>query len=75
MALTSDMIAGFTQTFLLKHYDNPVPIPDFHRELWEDCCSDSKRVAIAAPRNHAKSTAISLSFCAIQGIKVCIGGI
>lgn len=30
--------------------------------MWDLCCSDSKFVAIAAPRGHAKSTSISLSY-------------
>jgi predicted phage terminase large subunit-like protein len=30
--------------------------------MWELCCSEHKFVAIAAPRGHAKSTAISLSY-------------
>lgn len=37
-------------------------IPKFHEEMWDLCCSDSKFVAIAAPRGHAKSTSISLSY-------------
>ena len=34
----------------------------FHKEMWDMCCSDNKFVAIAAPRGHAKSTSISLSY-------------
>src|SRR5688572_8590141 len=30
--------------------------------MWDLCCSDAKQVAIAAPRNHAKSSAISFAF-------------
>jgi len=62
MSLTADQVAGFTKTFLLKHYDNPVLTPHFHWEMWEDCCSEDQFVAIAAPRAHAKSTAITLAY-------------
>lgn len=36
--------------------------PDCHLEWWDLCCSGDKQVAIAAPREHAKSTAITLSY-------------
>lgn len=51
------VIDGLTQGFLLARYDNPVKTPRFHWDLWDDWCSDSKYVADAAPRGHAKSTA------------------
>lgn len=47
---------------LAPNFDNPAETPDFHRELWEYCCSEKPLVAIAAPRGHAKSTAVSLSY-------------
>lgn len=62
MQLTSDVIYGFTSTFLLTRYDNPKPIPHFHRELWDLACSEERKVAIAAPRGHAKSTAITHAY-------------
>lgn len=62
MELTSDVIYGFTSAFLLSRYDEPKPIPKFHQELWDLGCSPSKFVAIAAPRGHAKSTAITHAY-------------
>lgn len=62
MKLTADVIEGFVKAVLLKHFDDPSPTPDFHKELWELCCSDHPLVAIAAPRGHAKSTAISFVY-------------
>lgn len=56
-----DEIAGFVQTMLLSRYDDPVPIPAFHKEMWGMALSGSPRVGIAAPRGHAKSTAITHS--------------
>ncbi len=61
-ALTDEAVAGFTWGYLAANYDNPRPIPDFHMEMWELCCSNNSKVAIAAPRRHAKSTAITHAF-------------
>lgn len=56
------MVYGFTQEFLLAGYDDPQPIPDLHSQLWELMCSDRQKVAAAAPRGHAKSTAVTLAY-------------
>ncbi len=55
-------VAGFTVSHLFAEYDNPKPIPPFHLEMWEMCCSESPNVAIAAPRKHAKSSAITYAY-------------
>lgn len=47
---------------LMSRFDTPAPIPDCHREWWELCTSPARYVAIAAPRGHAKSTAITHSY-------------
>jgi len=60
--LTAGVIEGFCNATLRKNFDNPSPIPNFHRELWELCCTRSRYVAIAAPRGHAKSTAITHTY-------------
>lgn len=60
--LNANKIEGFTKSFLLSKYSNPVPIPTFHKQMWDLCCSDSTRVAICSPRNSAKSTAITHAF-------------
>lgn len=60
--LTAEVIKGFTETVLASRYDNPKPVPDFHMELWDYCCRPDKLVAIAAPRGHAKSTAVTGAF-------------
>lgn len=62
MALTSEKIEGLVNLFLRKRFDGPTEIPECHREWWKMCCSEHKFVAIAAPRNHAKSTAITHSY-------------
>jgi predicted phage terminase large subunit-like protein len=60
--LTKELIKGFVGSCLVKGFDGSKPIPAFHEEMWDLCCSDAKYVAIAAPRGHAKSTAITLSY-------------
>lgn len=62
MDLTSDVIYGFTTSLLLSRFDNPKRTPAFHKELWELVTSPNEWVAIAAPRGHAKSTAITHSY-------------
>ena len=60
--LTADIIRGFVGSCLIKRFDGASHIPKFHEEMWEMCTSDTPFVAIAAPRGHAKSTSISLSY-------------
>lgn len=60
--LTGKVLEGFVKAYLLRKYNKPVPIPYFHKEMWELCASDKKRIAICAPRNHAKSTAITHAY-------------
>lgn len=62
MNLTAETIYGFVTSLLLSRFDNPKPTPDFHKELWELVCRPEPKVAIAAPRGHAKSTAITHAF-------------
>ena len=60
--IDAELINGLTLGLLAARYDNPRPIPEFHKEMWEACTSDAKKVAIAAPRSHAKSTAITHAY-------------
>lgn len=60
--LTSETIEGFVGSCLIKRFDGATKIPECHREWWKLVTSKEKFVAIAAPRGHAKSTAISLSY-------------
>lgn len=62
MKLTAELIHGFSETVLAKKYDNRAPTPACHLEWWKLCCSEHPLVAIAAPRNHAKSTAITHAY-------------
>ena len=62
MELTKEVIEGFTNACLVKDFDSATNIPQFHKELWDLCCSNEKLIAIAAPRGHGKSTAITYSY-------------
>jgi predicted phage terminase large subunit-like protein len=59
MKITADTVAGFVGSVLASRFDGQAASPPFHKECWDLCCSDNKYVAIAAPRGHAKSTAIT----------------
>ena len=60
--LSDEIIKGFVGTCLIKRFDGASQIPKFHEEMWDMCTSKNQFVAIAAPRGHAKSTSISLSY-------------
>jgi predicted phage terminase large subunit-like protein len=62
MDLTPEIISGFSTTLLQKSFDSAVESPDCHYDWWKMCTSKHAKVAIAAPRRHAKSTAITLAY-------------
>lgn len=57
--LTAALVESFAGVYLSPMYDNPQPTPAFHREAWELYCSDSLLCSVVAPREHAKSTALT----------------
>ena len=59
VSLTAELVEAFAGTFLSPLYDNPQPTPQFHRECWDLYCSGAELAAVAAPRGHAKSTALT----------------
>lgn len=60
--LNALMMEAFVERYLKAKFDGSFPTPEFHREMWADCCSLEKYVAWAAPRGHAKSTSITHAF-------------
>lgn len=62
MILDAVLIENFAGVFLSQGYDDPQPTPAFHRECWDLYCGPLKFVAVAAPRGHAKSTALTHDF-------------
>lgn len=62
MSLSASVIEGFAGSLLSKRYDGATPVPECHKQWWDICCSERPLVAIAAPRNHGKSTAITHAY-------------
>lgn len=60
--LTADLIESFAGTFLSPRYDNRAATPQLHREAWALYCSDNPQVMCIAPREHAKSTALTMVY-------------
>lgn len=56
------MLLSFSDLFLKKNFDDAVRTPHAHLEWWQLVCLPRRFVAIAAPRGHAKSTAISHTY-------------
>ena len=59
VTLTADLIESFSGAFLSPLYDEAKPTPQMHRDGWALYSSDAPLAAIAAPREHAKSTAFT----------------
>lgn len=62
LLFNAEVIEATSGAFLSPGYDTAKPTPDFHRECWERYSSDHPACATAAPRNHAKSTALTHDF-------------
>jgi predicted phage terminase large subunit-like protein len=60
--VAAEDIEGLVEAFIKKDMPDAAEIPQCHREWWKMVCSDHRFVAIAAPRGHAKSTAITLAY-------------
>ena len=60
--LNAEVMEGFVNSVLRKNFDKPAATPEFHKEIWNLVTSNSKQVAIAAPRYHAKSTAVTHAY-------------
>lgn len=62
MILTKEVVEGFVGSILASKFDDAVKTPDFHREGWELFTSKNKMVALSAPRGHAKTTGMTVSY-------------
>lgn len=65
--LTAEVIEGFSASLLQKNFDGAVKSPQCHREWWELFCGPYSQVAVAAPRRHAKTTAVTQT-CALAAV-------
>ena len=68
VTLTADLIESFAGTFISPKYDQQCPTPPFHRECWELYSSDHPSVTIVAPRDHAKSTALTMIYILAEAL-------
>jgi predicted phage terminase large subunit-like protein len=57
--LSAEVIEGFSRSLLQKSFDGAVESPECHKEWWKMFCYPHPQVAIAAPRRHAKTTAVT----------------
>lgn len=57
--LTAELVESFAGTFISPRYDNLAATPQFHREAWTLYTSTHPQVMCIAPREHAKSTALT----------------
>lgn len=64
--LSADTVQGFISSLLQKNFDGAVESPECHKEWWQLFCDKHPLVAIAAPRNHAKSTALTFGWTMAQ---------
>jgi hypothetical protein len=62
LPFTAEIIEATAGVFLSPGYDTPQPTPQFHRDCWERYASTHPACATAAPRNHAKSSALTHDF-------------
>lgn len=60
--ITVEHVEALSGVYLSPRYDQPKRTPEFHRECWERYCSNHPACATAAPRGHAKSTALTHDF-------------
>jgi len=60
--LTADLIESFGGTFISPKYDQLCPTPTFHRDAWKLYSSDAPSAMVIAPRDHAKSSALSMVY-------------
>lgn len=60
--LTADLVEAFCGMYLSPRYDNKAATPDFHRECWKLYTSDWQQCEAVAPREHAKSSALTMGY-------------
>lgn len=60
--LDAAVLEGFVGSCLASKFDDAVATPAFHREGWEMFTSKDRLVALAAPRGHAKTTGMTVSY-------------
>lgn len=62
VTLTAELIEAFAGVYLSQRYDELKPTPPFHRECWALYASDHPQCEVVAPRDHAKSSALTFDY-------------
>lgn len=60
--LSRELLEAFAGSYLSPRYDDAKATPQFHRDSWALYCSDVQSAMVIAPRDHAKTTALSVDF-------------
>lgn len=68
VTLSSELIESFAGVFLSPRYDDARPTAQFHRDAWKLYCSDVKQAMVIAPRDHAKSTALTFDYILAEAL-------
>ena len=66
--LSSELIENFSGSYLSPRYDDARPTPEFHRQAWKLYCSDYTNCMVIAPRDHAKTTALSVDYILAESL-------
>lgn len=69
--LTGPLIESFSGMYLSPRYDRPRPTAAFHRLAWNLYASDAAEAGCIAPRDHAKSTALTFDYCLAEVLFEC----
>ena len=66
--LSSELIENFSGSYLSPRYDDARPTPEFNRQALKLYCSDSPNCMVIAPRDHAKTTALSVDYILAESL-------
>lgn len=68
VAFSGALVEAFAGMFLSPRYDDLRPTAAFHREAWDLYCSDFPQCGVIAPRDHAKSTALTFDYILAEAL-------
>lgn len=60
--ITPELLEGFAAQYISPQYDDAQPTPQFHRDCWGLYCKPLLQCGVAAPRGHAKTTALTTDY-------------
>ena len=66
--LTAPLIESFGGMYLSPRFDNKAPTPAFHRKAWELYTSSWAQTMCIAPREHAKSTSLTMVYTMAEAL-------